>query len=94
MKIDKKNIVGLIELLEEAENFRPLVRKFIDTIKSYGPEIDEILDTFLRKARSSKVDDIRFYLNNGFSEEEAILLTLDTRIAIKESLEKASKNYK
>ena len=43
--MDKGDIQGIIELMNDAGNFRPVVKKGIDILKSYGPEARELYDS-------------------------------------------------
>lgn len=91
MKEKTKVIVQMIaEIATEAESLRPAARSIVDALKTFGPEIGELLDEggdFLvdRRARSVK----RFMEEHGFTKEEAITLTLDVESRIEKGIRRA-----
>ena len=79
----KEEIRDIINLMEQAEDFRPIIRKGIAILKSYGPELDEISDLLISAVNRKKAQSFKQLINLGFTREEALALMLDaqTRMA-------------
>lgn len=77
MKLSKEDLQGLIEILSEAENFRPIVKAVLDTVKSYGAEIEELPKKFSQWLVKNRIESVAAYEEAGFSREDAITMTLD-----------------
>lgn len=77
MDFKKEDIEEFIGLLQTAETFRPVVRLFLDTLKSYSEEIKEIPEAFSRWLVKNRIDSIKQYEAAGFSRNDAVLMTLD-----------------
>jgi len=80
-----EDITTLLSYLDMAEEFRPLVRKILDTVSSYSTELKEAPEALLNWHTDMRIKNIESYKNNGFSHEEAILLTLDDVSAFKKA---------
>ena len=87
------DLMEMIGLLDDAEDFRPIVKKLIKVLKSYSGEIKEIIEPAVEylneKNTDMKLANIAKYENNGFCRDDAILLAIDGQIAIKRLLEKS-----
>ena len=67
----------LAECLDNEEELRPYIRKALEKLKSYGPELKEITDGFLDYIIGRKVADIKYLESAGFSKDEAITIVTD-----------------
>ena len=85
----EKEIKAIIELMDQAEDFRPIVKKAIEILKSYGPELNELFDMAIDGMVNKKARMFRLFLNEGFNREEALALTIN----IFGVLQKASSSY-
>ena len=84
MKLEADEISEILEFINQAEVFRPVVDKALDTIETFGPEFQKIADIFdnLRKyVVKGSIASFEEFQKAGFSREEAMLLTLDTKMA-------------
>ena len=93
MKFSKEDVGSIIEILSEAEAFRPVVRSLLDTIKSFGPEIEELPKIGIKWVVERRIESVKRYEEAGFSREDAVTMTLDDVWAFRRSLNKV-KNTK
>jgi len=77
MKINKEDIPSLLELLKEAEELRSVIRLVIDLLKSFSSEFAELPEAISRWMVKNRIKSINQYVMAGFSESDAILMTLD-----------------
>ena len=69
--------------LDEAESFRPVVKKGVETIKSFGPEIYDLADGLVTAMVDLRAKSVRRLENeHGFTTEQAIFLVMDEWYAI------------
>ena len=94
MKLTQEDIKLFMEFIAESEEFRPVVNQIIDVIKSYGPELDRIMDTLITHYVQINSDSFFLYLSKGFSREEAMMLILNTNISLQESVKSNIKRRK
>ena len=90
MKITAQEVLEIMNLMQEAEQYKPLVKQGIQILKSYAKELDEPLKELQNYLRQSRVDSVKFYLNNDFTKEEAILMSMHDSVALKKIMD----NYK
>jgi hypothetical protein len=83
MKMTKEDLKDFVEMIEEAETFRPIIKLFIDALKSYSGEIREIPEMVRKWHVEQRIATIRQYEDAGFSSDAAITMTLDDIAAIK-----------
>lgn len=91
MKFTEEDIQMFITLLDGAESFRPLVNKALDVVKSYSPELATFFDGLFDYSVQRVTNTFNQYCNNGFSREEAMLLTLNSNVALNDALNKTNK---
>jgi len=79
----KEEIEDTIDLMEQAEDFRPIIQKGIKILKSYGPELDEIFDLLISAVNRKRAQSFKQLIKLEFTREEALALMLDaqTRMA-------------
>ena len=66
-----------MEILAEADALKPIVRSFLDVMKSYCEEIREIPDALVDFLVQRRIKSIGQYEAAGFRRSEAIIMTLD-----------------
>lgn len=77
--MDAKLIAALME--QEAE-IRPVIKKGLEIIKSYGPDLKDLFGGVTEAMADLRINVIRKYEAAGFTREEAILLTMDEWFAM------------
>ena len=87
MKITKEEIADVLELLDDVNEFKPLVGKITKVLIEYGGEFKELFDAIQDRIVDSRIRIIRKYQDSGFTKEEAILFTLDSNVALRTYLE-------
>lgn len=88
MNTDKLSqpLQAAVELLEASEELRPIVSSALTAIGSYGPEFHNLLLRMVIGTADLRIATIQHYKDNGFSDKEALLLTLDSNAGIKEAM--------
>lgn len=94
MKITEEEFNEFVAILNEAESFRPLVKKVLDTIESYGPELARLFDDLADYSVKRNAKTFNMYRDNGFSRKEAMLLVLNSKVALSEALNNHNKGKK
>ena len=88
MKVSVADLAELLDILNKADEFRPIVKKILDVLKSYGPEISEIPDALANWFVKNRIAAVKKYEDVGFSRDEAISMTLDDASAIRRIMER------
>ena len=91
MDLKADEISEILEFINQAEVFRPVVDKALDTIETFGPEfkkIADIFDNFRKYIVKGSIASFEEFQKAGFDREEAMLLTLDTKMAFMKMLNK------
>ena len=89
MKAEDLNTI--FTMLDEAENYRPVVLRCVDILNSYGPIFKQLgLDTALAVA-DIKMAVIAKYEAAGFTREQAIDLCMDEWYAFAKAARNANK---
>ena len=74
----KQYLPEILEFLESAEEFRPAFKKGIEALKSFGPELAELLTGIFDYSVDSRARMIRrLQTKHAFSLEDAIFITSD-----------------
>ena len=68
----------MVDLLNCAEDFRQFAEKIITELRHYAPILREVLDAEMTVRHIKKLESL------GLSHEEALLLTINSRLAIEE----------
>ena len=89
MKITKEDLAGLVAILEQAEEFKPIVKLNLNTLGEYSEEIKSIPEAVSRWLVKNRIASIEQYRDAGFTKDDAILMTLDDSNRI----QKASRLY-
>lgn len=74
----KSDIAGILEIVDQAENFKPVVEQIITVLKSYGPELTTMGNMCNDAITKQKMRMFTTFISNGFSREEALHLTANT----------------
>ena len=91
MKFTEEDLNVFTTILDEAESFRPLVKKVIDTIESYGPELSGLFDDLIDYSIKRNTKTFNMYIKAGFSREEAMLFILNSKVALVDALNNHNK---
>ena len=83
-------VKDIIELMDQAEDFRPIVKKAIEILKSYSPELNELFDMAIDGIVKKKARMFHQLLSEDFTREEALCIMINTF----EALQKAGTSYK
>lgn len=75
--MNQNDIAGIIELIDSAEDFKPIVKRVLEVIKLYGPELKEATDMAIDGLSNAKMRMFKNIHNNGFTREEALYLTIN-----------------
>jgi hypothetical protein len=74
----KESIIRIMALLEHAEEFRPIAEKIVDAVEMYSEEIGDLFDLIVTGIANKKITMFNTFLENEFSREEALQLTINT----------------
>ena len=94
MNITKEQITDLISMMSMADDFKPLLKEALKIVESYSVEFKDLIDNYRKYARESKVENIKYYEAMGLSKDQAILLTIDSEVAIRRLSNKMNYNKK
>jgi len=86
MKIGSEEISGIMELFENAEDFRPLVKKVLNVLTSFGPEIEGIPKKVSKWLVQNRIESVKMYKAAGFTTEQAVDMTMDDVMALKRAI--------
>lgn len=92
MKITKEELSEILEIIGQAEAFRPIVKQVLDTLKSFSGELREIPEAVGKWLVNNRINSIRQYEEAGFDRDDAIVMTLDDVFAVRKILDKHNKN--
>lgn len=90
----KEQVAAVLELVSQAEAFRPVVQEAIKAVKSYGPEIYDFAEGITLGSCELRAKAVRKYEELGFTRQEAILLTIDQSVAMREAIRSSQANSK
>jgi len=91
MEITKEDISELLEIVGQAEDFRPLVKQVLEVLKSYSDELREIPDAICKWIVERRIASIEQYENAGFYRDDALLMTLDDIYAIRKMADRTAR---
>lgn len=94
MNITQEQITELISMMKMADDFKPLLKEVLKVVESYSVEFKDLIDKLRKYARESKVENIKYYESMGFSKDQAILLAIDSEVAIRRLSNKMNYNKK
>ncbi len=94
MKKNKIDLSDILDVLDQAEQFRPLVKKMLKVFKSYGPEISKVIDDLIDYSVKRNTKTFNMYLKEGFTREEAMLFLLNSKIALENAINNTNRSKK
>ena len=84
-----KGIEAYLEILNSTDELKPVVKKTIKAIRELSPDIVELLGDIGNYVVDARAKSVRRLMSvHGFSEDNAIMLTLDIQSNILNSLNK------
>ncbi len=86
MSVGLEEIIQYIEIVPE---FKPVVRKLIDALKTYESEYNEISDFVIDRTISNKIKMYKAFQAAGISDEHALALTVN----VYQQFEKTAKEF-
>jgi len=87
MKVELGEILGVIGAVEaNADMILGVAEAGSNLIYKFAPVLGKILDSTGDYMKERTVKSFNFYLENGFSREEALMLVLNSRIALAEMM--------
>ena len=86
MKISKEDVAEILEIFDDAEAFRPIVKKVLDVLTSFGPEIEVIPKKVPKWVVQNRIAAVNDYVAAGFTEEQAIDMTMDDVMALRRAI--------
>jgi len=86
-----KDIQDILELIALLERLAPHADKVAEAVLSYGPALKKVVEPFIDWRRRSVVEGFSYFLGQGMSREEALLLVLDERAAMMKAIAKIGK---
>jgi len=85
----------ILEMVKDAEEYRPAVQEVVKIIKSYGPELSELMYALYTYAVDKKAEGFkRLVQKHGFSREEALTLIIDVHSDIARAARQSNANVK
>lgn len=91
VQLDENDIKEMLDLantlLEEADKFKPLLSLVVDSIIKYSGELEPLLIAFNIAIAKKKSERFNYFIGEGFTSSEAMLLTLDSPYLIQKAME-------
>jgi len=78
-------------LLEMVDPYLPLVEKITDKL---APVLDKLVDRISKYNRQTNVDAFKFYLSQGMTREESLLLVINAQAAMEKAIQNISASKK
>ena len=85
--MDTEDIKELLEIIGE---FKPAASEIVGVIQQYGPEVKQLLNGIIDGACELTCRTFANYMSSGFSREEAFLLLIDGRLALKMAMDRVN----
>jgi len=84
--MEKETIAEILALIGSAKEFKPIVESGLEALKEYLPYLDELYSKLLDYQIEKTVYAIKKYKELGLSDEVAVLLVLNSKIAMQDAL--------
>ena len=94
MKVTQDDLLQFTEILDNAELFRPIIKKALDTIESFGPEMSRLPEKFREWVVVQNSRMFNDYLDQGFTRDEAMQLLLNVNAHVAQYVKNLDKNRK
>ena len=88
IEMEKEDIDEILEIVNMAKGFKPVVDESLSVLKEYVPCLKEVYSGFLDYGIEMKDYAIKEYGKRGYTKDEAILLVLDSNASFKSFLNK------
>jgi len=85
-------ISEIVELVERAEELKPVVAEIIKAVKSYGPELFDLMSGLAIGSVDIRVACVKRFEELGFTRQDAIAMTMDQWYQFSKSLNNTKKN--
>jgi len=86
MKFDKEDIASLLEIVGQAETFKPVAQQIVSAVGVFKPEIASLFSDLAKGIVDRRVDMIKRFEEHGFTRDEAMILTMDEWYGIRQAL--------
>lgn len=80
------DIKTIISLITEGKSYIPAIKSGVDLVQEACTELKPLFESLSDQMVKNTVKSIDQYKAAGFTRDEAILLTLNTKVALSESL--------
>lgn len=87
-----EELAAYLEVVQELGAFKPVVKNAIEQIKLYSEEFNQLQDFLINKGVEGKTKMFKGFVDNGFSREEAMILTLDSVEKYKQAFSNVKKS--
>lgn len=94
MKITEKEIKEFVEMIGVADDFMPLVELTLQKSELALSKLGPMIKNFSGFCVNQTTNNFNQYLANGFTREEAMLLTLNARVALQDGLNRMNTQKK
>jgi len=88
MKIDLEDI---ITVAKGAEELKPIWNEILQGASVFLPDIKAGAESLVKWMRQQAVEAFKFYVDNGFTRDEAMLLILSSRVALERAIHSTGK---
>ena len=92
MKITQDDVKEFVEILSEADTFKPLLQLSVAKALEFSSELKPLIDAFTKYSCENRIDQYQRYKAAGFGHESALLLTIDAVAARGEALKSIKLN--
>ena len=89
MNLSKEELEGILGIIGQAEEFRPIVKQVIELVGDFGGELKPVLESFRSHCVENRIASIKQYMNADFTKEEAITMTMDEAFAVRRIFQNA-----
>ncbi len=89
MSVGLEEIIQYIEIVPE---FKPVVRKLIDALKTYEAEYNEISDFVIDRTVSNKIKMYKAFQEAGISDDHALALVINAHQQFEKTAKEVGKN--
>ncbi len=72
MAITKEEIGKIIELMENTDDFKPLIKKGVEIIQEFAKELQPMIENLLDYTSDLRIKRFNWYVSKGLSREEAM----------------------
>ena len=92
MKITQDDVKEFVEILSEADTFKPLLQLAVAKVLEFSSELKPLLEAADEYFCAARTGNYNRYRLAGFDHESALLLTIDAAAARREALKSINLN--